>query len=52
VACLMVGSCRSGSVGVVVGMTPVRGQANAEEQKTKAFAHAGSSYDEAAVAQT
>jgi hypothetical protein len=48
----MVGSCRSGSVGVVVGTTLVRWQASAEEQKTRAFAHAGSSYDEAAVAQT
>jgi hypothetical protein len=52
VACLMADSCRLGLVGVVVGRSLVTVPAIAEELKTKAFAHVGSSYDEAAVVQT
>lgn len=48
----MAGSCRLVLADVVVGMNLVQVTATVEEQRRMAFAHAGSSYDEAAVVQT
>ena len=51
-ACLMAGSCRLVLVDVAVGKNLVQLTATVEEQRKKASANAGSSYDEAAVVQT